>query len=110
MFNDDGANAAEDGKSSFSMKLSYLSIIMLPQGLFRSEPELQLARRRMALCRDSAKTPDQVKFRQMGDAGLELVGYLLPVIELEVKSEPAGSPALRLAHDAIKLLTKRRLC
>eukprot|EP00439_Symbiodinium_sp_Y106_P039063 s105_g4.t1 len=87
MFNDDGANAAEDGKSSFSMKLSYLSIIMLPQGLFRSEPELQLARRRMALCRDSAKTPDQVKFRQMGDAGLELVGYLLPAIELEVKQE-----------------------
>ena len=109
MYNADRATAAEDDNSSCSMmKLSYLSVITLPQGLFRNQPELQLARRRMALCRDSAKTSDQVKLRQMGDAGLELVGYLLPAIELEVKPEPAGSPALRVAndhdHDAISIV------
>ncbi|CAE6962872.1 PREP1 [Symbiodinium sp. CCMP2456] len=108
MYNADPATTDEDSGSSCSKKLSYLSIITLPQGLFRNEPQLQLARRRMALCRDSCKTPDQVKLRQMGDAGLELVGYLLPGIELEVKPEPAGSPALRLApdhdHDAISIV------
>ncbi|CAE7786703.1 PREP1 [Symbiodinium sp. CCMP2592] len=102
MHSDDPDDAPKVCESSFSVKLSYLSIITLPQGLFRNEPALQLARRWMELSRDSAKTSDQVKFRQMGDAGLELVGYLLPAVEPDVKPEPGGSPVLQqLARDAM---------